>query len=363
MKLYNKRKDEKEIRIKLKKKNQKIIKNNKLKLSKDKKKKKFISIYNNEMKKMNVSYIIQRKNNNFNNNILQIFLMKFPIKFRRLFSMLIFYIIIFINFTSILSEFNKRNILFESSEITLTINGTGPIKFLSDNFFQLYKPCQIYINNILQTEIKNEYNFDYQNYSINFLKIIWDINIITTESMFSGCINITEIDLSKFETSNINNMNSMFDRCSSLIFLNLSNISTNEVTTMYNMFCSCSKLTSLDLSSFNMSKVTDISGIFANCKKLEYINFKLLKLKNDVFADSFHYGCNEKLIICSENEDKKMAILLKKIKVFIAIVIILRKYVNVIQVKQHLIINLYVIYVEKIILLKKMHQMILIIHI
>ena len=314
MKLYNKRKDEKEIRIKLKKKNRKIIKNNKPKLSKDKNDKKFISIYNNEMKKMNVSYIIQRKNNNFNDNILLIFPMKFPIKFRKLFSTLIFFLLIFINLTSILTESNKRNILLESSEITLTINGTGSIKFLSDKFFQLYNPCQIYINNVLQTEIKNEYNFDYQNYTINFVKIIWDININTTKLMFSGCINITEIDLSKFETSNINNMNSMFDGCSSLIFLNLSNISTNEVTTMYNMFCSCSKLTSLDLSNFNTSKVTDIAGIFANCNKLEYINFKLLKLKNDVFADSFHYGCNEKLIICSENEDKKMASLLKQNK-------------------------------------------------
>ena len=185
MKLYNKRKDEKEIRIKLKKKNRKIIKNNKPKLSKDKNDKKFISIYNNEMKKMNVSYIIQRKNNNFNDNILLIFPMKFPIKFRKLFSTLIFFLLIFINLTSILTESNKRNILLESSEITLTINGTGSIKFLSDKFFQLYNPCQIYINNVLQTEIKNEYNFDYQNYTINFVKIIWDINKYPVFNSFS----------------------------------------------------------------------------------------------------------------------------------------------------------------------------------
>ena len=161
MKWYKKRKDVKEIRIKVKRKIQNIIRDNKPKLSKNKKEKKFISIYNNEKIKMNFSYIVQRKNNYFNSNILLVALMKYPIKFRKYISLLILYIIIFIYFSSILCEFNKKNLLFELSEITLKINGTGSIKILSNSFFRLYNRCQIYINNVTKTEINNEYNFDY----------------------------------------------------------------------------------------------------------------------------------------------------------------------------------------------------------
>ncbi len=48
--------------------------------------------------------------------------------------------------------------------------------------------------------------------------------------MFSGCNNIIEMDLSKFDTSQVDIMTDMFLGCSSLTSINLSNIKTSRVT-------------------------------------------------------------------------------------------------------------------------------------
>ena len=64
--------------------------------------------------------------------------------------------------------------------------------------------------------------------------------------MFNGCSNITEIDFSNFDSS--------------------------EVTLMNSIFKDCSSLTSLDLSNFDISNVGCIEYIFYGCSKLEYIN-------------------------------------------------------------------------------------------
>ena len=130
--------------------------------------------------------------------------------------------------------------------------------------------------------------------------------------MFSGSNKIIEIDLSKFYTLNVTSMNNMFNGCSSLISLNLSNINTSEVTMMKAMFCGCPSLISLDLSSFDTSKVSVIAGMFAECPNLEYVNFKLIKLKQNVITEDIFYETNNKIIVCSENEENTLLYLLNK---------------------------------------------------
>ena len=55
--------------------------------------------------------------------------------------------------------------------------------------------------------------------------------------------------------------------CSSLTSLNLSNFNTNNVNNMIYMFCDCSSLISLDLFFFNINNHSIISGIIDNIKK------------------------------------------------------------------------------------------------
>ena len=51
-------------------------------------------------------------------------------------------------------------------------------------------------------------------------------------SMFSNCKNLASLNLSHFDTSNVENMGHMFYACSSLTSLNLSNFKTQNVTNM-----------------------------------------------------------------------------------------------------------------------------------
>ena len=98
--------------------------------------------------------------------------------------------------------------------------------------------------------------------------------IIANESMmsyFKGFYNMTSIDLSVMDTSEVTDMSSMFDSCYNLTSLDLRNFDTSKVTNMSEMFDSCYDLTSLDLRNFDTSKVTDMSRMFRQCGKLTQI--------------------------------------------------------------------------------------------
>ncbi|MBQ4206999.1 MAG: BspA family leucine-rich repeat surface protein, partial [Clostridia bacterium] len=59
--------------------------------------------------------------------------------------------------------------------------------------------------------------------------------------MFYGCSGLKSLDLSKFNTSLVNDMNNMFYGCENLESLDLSNFDTSLVTNMNNMFSSLKK--------------------------------------------------------------------------------------------------------------------------
>ena len=107
----------------------------------------------------------------------------------------------------------------------------------------------IYINGIKQPTINYSY---YLNETDNFIDLIWNNSINNCRCMFYECQDITEIDLSNFNTSLVTDMECMFYNCSSLSSLNLSNFNTSLVGWMHYMFYNCYSLSSLNLSNFNI---------------------------------------------------------------------------------------------------------------
>ena len=93
------------------------------------------------------------------------------------------------------------------------------------------------------------------------------INVTNMVAMFYGCASLTSLNLSNFNTINVTNMGAMFYDCASLTSLDLSNFNTSNVTNMHEMFCGCSSLTSLDLSNFNTINVTNMDDIFTYIRK------------------------------------------------------------------------------------------------
>lgn len=111
--------------------------------------------------------------------------------------------------------------------------------------------------------------------SLTYLDVSsWDTHsAIKTSSMFSGCDSLTYLDVSKWDVSNVTDMGSMFSWCSNLSILDISAWDVGNVTNMSNMFYFCSTLSFLDVSKWNVSNVTKfMNGMFNGCKSLTSID-------------------------------------------------------------------------------------------
>ena len=76
----------------------------------------------------------------------------------------------------------------------------------------------------------------------------------------------------------------MFGGCDSIISLDLSYFDTSNIESSYSMFYDCSSLKSLDLSNFNTSKIQSMDTMFSGLNNLRYINLYNFK-GNNIFED------------------------------------------------------------------------------
>ena len=163
------------------------------------------------------------------------------------------------------------------SEINITVEGTGRQQILY-RYFQEY-PNEILVNGVPQNN-SDKYVDNLVDQS-NIITLRWNYQVRTCSSMFSGSYNITNIDLSNFDTSKVVSFYSMFAFCDSLKSINLNNVKTSSAINMGWMFYECSGLETLNLSSFDTSKVTDMGAMFYHCeslKSLDLSNFKTPEL-------------------------------------------------------------------------------------
>ena len=80
--------------------------------------------------------------------------------------------------------------------------------------------------------------------------------------------NLTKLDVTHFDTSNVKKMNGMFEDMSNLTNLDVTKFDTSKVTNMAAMFSNVSNLTNLDVTKFDTSKVTDMNHMFYGMSKL-----------------------------------------------------------------------------------------------
>ena len=66
-------------------------------------------------------------------------------------------------------------------------------------------------------------------------------------------------------------MSAMFRESNNLTNLDVSHFDTSNVTNMYGMFSGCQNLTNLDVSGFDTSNVRNMSNMFNNCSSLKSI--------------------------------------------------------------------------------------------
>ena len=95
----------------------------------------------------------------------------------------------------------------------------------------------------------------------------WDThNVECMRGMFDNCVSLKSVDVSKWDVSNVKDMQYMFTGCSSLESVDVSNWDVSNVKDMYSMFYRCSSLESIDVSNWNVSNVEDMNYMFYGCK-------------------------------------------------------------------------------------------------
>ena len=111
-------------------------------------------------------------------------------------------------------------------------------------------------------------------------------------SMFEGCSKLTSLDLTTFNTENVQNNCSMFKDCSSLTSLTFGNFYVGFSTDLSAMFQGCSALTSVDLSKFNTANVIDMQYMFDGCKSLASLDVSMFDTGNVLNMCNMFSGCS-----------------------------------------------------------------------
>lgn len=136
------------------------------------------------------------------------------------------------------------------------------------------KTEDIDISDFDSSEVEDMAYFFYRMNSLQFL----DLSIFNTEKvtdmtgMFAYANSLKKLDLSNFNTDKVTSMSAMFHSMSNLDELNTLSFNTENVTNMSGMFAYMSELEDLDVSSFDTRRVTNMYGMFSGVKKIRNLN-------------------------------------------------------------------------------------------
>lgn len=193
--------------------------------------------------------------------------------------------------TSKVTSMNQMFNRCTASEIDVSGFDTSNV----DNMTQMFNSC----SNLTEIDISN-FNMDKLTqcammfyYCKKLTKVMSNENhsttLITMDDIFSNCISLTNIDLSKWYVKPLY-MGAMFNTCSALESVDMSNLDTSEVTSLYNVFNRCGNLTNIVVGDkFDTSKVANLNSTFYLCGKLETLP-KMNAISVTTFSN-FIAGC------------------------------------------------------------------------
>ena len=181
------------------------------------------------------------------------------------------------------------------SSLIKSVNTKDKIKPISTACWFANKPNLTDIN-LSKLDTSNVSNMEIMFYNCPALEDL-DVsnfdtsNVTNMRSMFASCQSLTNLDLSGFDTSNVTNMSSMFDNCWALTSVDVSKFDTSNVTGMGGMFNKCKSLTNLDLSNFDTSKAISMRVMFSGCENLASLDLSNFNTSNVTVMDNMFSDC------------------------------------------------------------------------
>lgn len=154
------------------------------------------------------------------------------------------------------------------------------------------------IANIGNLNISKADGMSYLFYECNALTQLdlsnWDTgNIQYMISTFDGCNNLIELNCSTWNTSRVYNMQLAFYNCNSLETIPVRDWDTRSVMYMDKTFGNCTSLVNLDVSKWDTSKVVELTNTFYHCSSLKTLDVSKWKTSNVLRSDSLFAGCEK----------------------------------------------------------------------
>ena len=145
----------------------------------------------------------------------------------------------------------------ETRTITLFSNG-GTLRWDSNTFYERYGVPLWEVEYIRVSEDSG---------TIYFPKC--------SDNLFTGCSKLKEVDLSRFDASNVTSLSFMFAECESLESVDVSGFDSDKISFLDGVFWDCKSLESLDLSSWKLltyeGTETSARDCFKGCDNLTTI--------------------------------------------------------------------------------------------
>lgn len=179
-----------------------------------------------------------------------------------------------------------QNVAKDNSHTIIKTNGivkittsNGEVTIPAGINYHIYEDYKItngknYVTNLTQSGYAQNGNkyFDRLNNlsSINVSKLNIS-NVIDLSYYFRGCSSLYSLNMEYWDTKKATNFSGMFTGCSSLTELRLYFWDTRKVTMMNTMFAGCTNLRDLRLDGWNTQSVNLMENMFAGCSAITHL--------------------------------------------------------------------------------------------
>jgi len=134
---------------------------------------------------------------------------------------------------------------------------------------EMFMSCQLNLLDLTDFDTSNVNNMSYMFKNAQINKILFGdfdtSKVVSMIEMFND-FNGVDLDLSSFDTSNVSFMGEMFCNCQIEHLFNIVNFDTSHVTNMEGMFEDCFVVGDVDFSNFDTSNVVSMQRMFAGSK-------------------------------------------------------------------------------------------------
>lgn len=124
----------------------------------------------------------------------------------------------------------------------------------------------------------------------------WIINTsapVSLEGIFVGCSLLNGLDVSGWNVSTVTTLTNTFSGCVSVTTLDVSNWNVANVTKFRSTFANCNSVTTLDVSNWDVSKATDFGSMFYRCLKITSLDTSswVFNSTSNISFSSVFYEC------------------------------------------------------------------------